>query len=56
MTTLAFWHGWGILPEVFTPFITELKKLLPENVRCHCPVMAERLCQTETLAKSGPTR
>ncbi len=34
MTTLAFWHGWGILPEVFTPFITELKKLLPENVRC----------------------
>lgn len=26
MTTLAFWHGWGISPDVFTPFITELKK------------------------------
>lgn len=33
MTTLAFWHGWGISPEVFTPFITELKKELPDHIR-----------------------
>lgn len=33
MTTLAFWHGWGISPEVFTPFITELEKELPDNTR-----------------------
>lgn len=33
MTTLAFWHGWGILPEVFDPLITELKKVLPRNIR-----------------------
>lgn len=33
MTTLVFWHGWGISPEVFTPFMTELKKECPENIR-----------------------
>ena len=32
MTTLAFWHGWGISPDVFTPFITELKKDVPDNI------------------------
>lgn len=32
MTTLAFWHGWGISPDVFTPFITELKKNVPDNI------------------------
>lgn len=33
MTTLVFWHGWGISTDAFSPLIAELKKELPENVR-----------------------
>lgn len=33
MTTLVFWHGWGISTEAFSPLIAELKKDLPDTIR-----------------------
>ncbi len=33
MTTLVFWHGWGISANAFSPLVAELEKDLPDNVR-----------------------
>ena len=33
MTSLVFWHGWGMSPSVWDTLIGELRAVMPDDVR-----------------------